>query len=256
MNQDFCYSEEFYQSVDNRASETAKVIFRELRNYINVTSMVDAGCGSGAWVRTAIDEGLTQTFGVDLSSSLNLIRRNKSFEKMLANGSLILNERDFVEDSKSNLPVADLAICLEVAEHLPPKIAASLVARLTEASRFVIFSAAQPGQGGTYHINERPIEYWVEEFAKYNFEPFDPFREILRNTQSVPRFYALNMLLFVSKGSINNDKRVVSKSSLDNVRVDRKDQLDKRTLIEKVRYAFIKKLPVKVVTALSKRLKY
>jgi len=256
MNQEFRYSKEFYHSVDNRASETAKVIFRELRNYLNVTTMVDAGCGSGAWARTAIDEGFTQAFGVDLSSSLDLIKKNKSFEKILANGNLILIERDFVKDSVSGLPVAELAICLEVAEHLPPEIGASLITRLTEASNFVIFSAAQPGQGGTYHINERPIEFWVEEFAKYNFEPFDPFREILRKSQNVPRFYALNMLLFVSKGSINTDKRVLDKHALNNARVVRKDQLDKRTLIEKMRYALIKKLPLKFVTALSKRFKY
>jgi SAM-dependent methyltransferase len=256
MNQEFDYSKEFYQSVDNRASETAKVIFRELRNYLSVTTMVDAGCGSGAWARTAIDEGLTQAFGVDLSSSLDLIKKNKSFEKILADGNLILIERDFVKDSVSGLPVAELAICLEVAEHLPPEIGASLITRLTEASNFVIFSAAQPGQGGTYHINERPIEFWVEEFAKYNFEPFDPFREILRKSENVPRFYALNMLLFVSKGSINTDKRVLDKHALNNARVVRNDQLDKRTLIEKMRYALIKKLPVKFVTALSKRFKY
>ena len=256
MNQKFNYSKEFYQSVDNRASETAKIMFQELRSYLSVTSIVDAGCGSGAWVRTAIEEGLIQAFGVDLNSSLNLIKKDKSFEEMLTNNNLILIERDFVEDSKSGLPAADLAICLEVAEHLPPEIAESLVARLTEASSFVVFSAAQPGQGGTYHINERPVEYWVEEFAKYNFDPFDPFREILRSSQSVPRFYALNMLLFVSRGSLNTDKRVLNKTALNNVKVVRKDQLDKRTLIEKIRYAFIKTLPVKIVTELSKRFKY
>ena len=256
MTQGFHYSEKFYSSVDLRASNTAKVVFKTLKSYIHVDSIVDAGCGSGAWVRTAIEGGVTRAYGLDLLSSLTLIAGNINFEKILTNGMLILKERDFVKDSQSKLPSADLAICLEVVEHLPPNIATSLVAKLAEASKFVVFSAAQPGQGGTYHINERPIEYWVEEFAKHNFEPFDPFREILNKSKDVPRFYALNMLLFVSKEALESDNRIVDKTVFDRVKVNNLRQLEKRTPLEKFRYTLMKKLPVRVVTALSMRLKY
>lgn len=256
MTQGFQYSDKFYSSVDRRASDTATIVFKTLRNYLHVESIVDAGCGSGAWVRSAIAEGMVRAYGIDLGSSLNLISGNISFKEILANGKLILKERDFVEDSESKLPSADLAICLEVAEHLPTKIATTVVAQLTEASKFVVFSAAQPGQGGTYHINERPLEYWVKEFAKYDFVPFDPFREVLRKGNNVPRFYALNMLLFVSKESFESDNRIIDKTALALVKITDLSQLEKRTPLERFRYALLRKLPVSVVTALSMRLKY
>jgi hypothetical protein len=155
------------------------------------------------------------------------------FKEQLNSGKIELIERDFVSDPISEFPKADLAICLEVLEHLPLSVANSLIARLTEASNFVIFSAAQPGQGGTYHINEQELKYWVDQFAKFDFEPFDPFRDILSQSKFVPRFYSLNMLLMVSKEGLSRENRV-----------------------EKIRYKLIAKLPVSTVTELSKKFKY
>jgi hypothetical protein len=48
----------------------------------------------------------------------------------------------------------DLAISLEVAEHLPEGSAGALVSTLIEAAPVVVFSAAIKGQSGTNHINE------------------------------------------------------------------------------------------------------
>ena len=42
-------------------------------------------------------------------------------------------------------------------------------------------SAAQPGQGGTGHINEQTTEYWMESFVAFAFV-FDPVKtDTLRN---------------------------------------------------------------------------
>ena len=194
MKQNYSYTEDFYRSVDKRASDTAKLVFTVLNEYVKVSSIVDAGCGSGAWIRTAIDMGIQRAIGLDLASSLTLIERNTDFKNYLEKGEIVLAERDFVFDPTSQFPKADLAVCLEVLEHLPPEVAVSMVARLAEASDFILFSAAQPGQGGTYHINEREISYWVTEFAKFGFDPYDPFREILGKANYVPRFYSLNMI--------------------------------------------------------------
>lgn len=63
----------------------------------------------------------------------------------------------------------DLAICLEVAEHIDPNEADNIVKKLTELAPTIIFSAAQPGQGGHGHINCQPKEYWEHKFGKLNF---------------------------------------------------------------------------------------
>jgi SAM-dependent methyltransferase len=256
MKQKYSYTEDFYKSVDKRASDTAKLVFTVLNKYVRVSSIVDAGCGSGAWIRTAIDTGIQQAIGLDLASSLTLIEKNTDFKKYLEKGEIVLVERDFVFDPTSHFPKADLAVCLEVLEHLPPEVAVKLVARLAEASDFILFSAAQPGQGGTYHINEREIVYWVTEFAKFGFDPYDPFREILGKMNYVPRFYSLNMILFVSRDALQLDEAIIDRSSLLELKISDSKLFDKRTILEKIRYKIVGNLPVSVVTALSKRLKY
>ena len=256
MQQEFEYSEAFYRSVDKRAAETASLVFKVLSRYVKGKSILDLGCGSGAWLLAALEHGYTSAIGVDLSSSLNLIRKKATFQKHISDKSLLLIEKDFVTDPLSAIGSADVSICLEVVEHLPSEIAKSLVKLLTETSHFVVFSAAQPGQGGTHHINEQTIAYWVEEFARYNFHPFDLFRSTLANQKDVPRFYALNMLLFVSGDNMKSKMLILNEESLYAKKVKDISQLDKRGYLEKIRYAIVRQLSVKFVTRISKRFKY
>jgi SAM-dependent methyltransferase len=60
---------------------------------------------------------------------------------------------------------ADLAYCIEVAEHLPAELGDRLVAFLAATAPLVLFTAAHPGQGGQGHVNEQPREYWIDRFA-------------------------------------------------------------------------------------------
>ena len=63
----------------------------------------------------------------------------------------------------------DLCMCLEVAEHIDEALADQLVNRLVGVAPTVMFSAAQPGQGGHGHINCQPKEYWAHKFAQRNY---------------------------------------------------------------------------------------
>jgi len=63
----------------------------------------------------------------------------------------------------------ELVISFEVAEHIPPQFHPQLIRSLAEASsKYLIFSAARPGQGGTGHVNEsmHRAEWWIERFAR------------------------------------------------------------------------------------------
>ena len=74
----------------------------------------------------------------------------------------------------------DLAVCIEVAEHLPGLISRALVKMLTEAAPVVWFSAAYPGQGGDGHINERPAGFWEALFGELGFRPDEEATERIR----------------------------------------------------------------------------
>jgi SAM-dependent methyltransferase len=95
----------------------------------------------------------------------------------------------------------DVAICLETAEHLPPWSAPGLVRALTR-SPTVIFSAAQPLQGGTAHMNERPLTYWQARFASEAFE-LDPADQAFRDEVGrldLPWWYGRNVQIFRRRG--------------------------------------------------------
>jgi len=95
----------------------------------------------------------------------------------------------------------DLAICLEVAEHVPQSAAATLVESLTSAAPIVVFSAAIPGQGGTNHSNEQWQDFWVAEFAKQGYKAVDVIRPIIWQNPDIRYWYKQNILLFMKPGA-------------------------------------------------------
>jgi hypothetical protein len=69
-----------------------------------------------------------------------------------------------------SMGVFDIAVCTEVAEHLPADAAATLVTSLVSLSNVVLFTAATPGQGGRHHQNEQPHAHWESLFAEHGFK--------------------------------------------------------------------------------------
>lgn len=129
-------------------------LFPEARRY------VDVGCGSGAYAAEAIRRE-HPTVGLEKSRAGRLLARRQGVDC-----------RRF--DLRRSLPAFDdvsfdLAYCFEVAEHLPVELGESLVDAICSLAQKVVFSAAQPGQGGTGHINEQPADYWHARFASRGF---------------------------------------------------------------------------------------
>ncbi len=91
----------------------------------------------------------------------------------------------------------DVALCLEVAEHLLPWHAGRLLDALTGCPT-IVFSAASPGQGGTLHVNERPAGYWIRRFEALGYalgRDDAAFRLDLAAVR-VPPWYAANAHIF------------------------------------------------------------
>ncbi len=95
---------------------------------------------------------------------------------------------------------ADLVSCVEVLEHIPESQATDAVAAIcARSSRYVYFSAAQPGQGGIGHINEQPESYWIGKFLGQGMSLDTEATEILRKKlQPLERCWwlARNALIF------------------------------------------------------------
>jgi 3-dehydroquinate dehydratase len=60
---------------------------------------------------------------------------------------------------------ADVVLCLEVAEHIDNSQSDDVVKIVSNSTeKYLIWTAAQPGQGGEGHINCQLREYWLEKF--------------------------------------------------------------------------------------------
>ena len=93
-----------------------------------------------------------------------------------------------------NLATFDLALCLEVLEHIDPDAGDRLVGELCGLAPSVLFSAAVPGQGGHGHVNEQWPAYWVERFHHHGFRSSGALRWTFWNDVSVEYWYRQNLL--------------------------------------------------------------
>jgi hypothetical protein len=188
------YNSKFFANIDEGSYSSAKKILKLVQSYVQPTSVIDVGCGAGSWLRAAMEvfslrpENVT---GIDgkytkdrhVNSPFNLLFFNLTRPLRIA--------KQF-----------DLAICVEVAEHLSIERAVGFVSDLCNLSDVIIFSAAIPGQGGTGHINEQWPEYWRKLFLDQSYLMFDPIREAIWCMNEVAPWYAQNSFIFVSRMQI------------------------------------------------------
>ncbi len=158
-------------------------------------SVVDFGCGLGSWLKIFKDCGVNKLLGLDGS----WVDKSK-FEISVLN---TFKEIDLEKEVKLEEKF-DLAISLEVAEHLHEKSASLFVKNLVDAADLIIFSAAVPMQGGQNHINEQPLTYWVDLFKQHQYKFYDILRGRIWDMKDVFWWYRQNIVVF-SKYELNID---------------------------------------------------
>lgn len=184
------YTESFFAGQEGRSYLSAKKIIPFVADIIQPQSVIDIGCGVGYWLKVWKEEyNLTDLVGIDgpyvspaqLKVPVEMIR----FQDLK---QPIKMDRRF-----------DLAMSLEVAEHLPSSLSADFIKSLTDLSDIILFSAAIVGQEGTFHINEQPPEYWAKIFATFGYVPVDYIREKVWNDPDVEWWYQQNVLIYVKQ---------------------------------------------------------
>ncbi len=195
MNE-IAYSREFYAAQSAGSLASARVVLSELFSKVPAKSAVDVGCGVAPWLRVAIDLGVEHAVGIDgnyVNPDTLLVDPNQFRPCDLESQNLT----SVIDPGRR----FDLAICMEVAEHLSPGRAASFVAELCELSDLILFSAAIPGQGGTNHFNEQWPRYWAALFGDNGFRCLDVLRPRLWEREECEWWYLQNVLLFAKRNS-------------------------------------------------------
>lgn len=180
------YSKDFYLELAKTSDTSAKVLVPILIEKFQPLSVVDFGCGSGSFPRAFIANGIIDILGIEGDWVLQFESiKDERWLKVHNLTSPIFLQKKF-----------DLAICLEVAEHLPPEYSRLLITSLVDASDRIAFSAAIPGQSGTEHINLQFPDYWGKLFEEHEyFLEWDPRNEIW-NTKGLAPWYKQNLLIF------------------------------------------------------------
>jgi SAM-dependent methyltransferase len=192
MNQPLNYSTDYYSGIQSGSAPSAREVARLIVELTRPASVVDVGCGSGAWTRAFKEAGVAKVLGIDgfYVKDEQLLIDPKEFRRADLSQPLKLDER------------FDLTVSLEVAEHLPESRAGSFVSDLARLSSVIMFSAAVPGQGGTHHINERWPSYWVPLFQTQGYECFDVVRPKIWNNPQVKWWFRQNIFMFVHRDSV------------------------------------------------------
>jgi SAM-dependent methyltransferase len=180
------YTPEFFASQQVESLQSAQEVVPILCDMIHPASVVDIGCGVGTWLSVFKGQGISEIQGVD-GTYVNTAQLHIPRENFLPH------------DLTQPLPLArrfDLAMSLEVAEHLPEACAESFIQTLTRLAPVVLFSAAIPMQDGTGHVNEQWPEYWIEQFARQGYLLLDCMRPRLWENPKVAWWYAQNMFLY------------------------------------------------------------
>jgi SAM-dependent methyltransferase len=157
-----------------------------LLEIVEPRSVIDVGCGVGAWLVECRKHGVHDVLGLDSA-------------EMLATQSALGSNEQMAVDLEGFEPLDrrfDLALCLEVAEHVPTDSADALVNFLTEVAPVVAFSAAIPAQGGIGHVNEQWPHYWRSRFEARGFRQYDGLRSVLWNDGRVAWWYRQNLFLY------------------------------------------------------------
>jgi len=181
------YNDDFFTAHEESTRVSAREAVPVILEHVRAASVVDVGCGMGIWLAEFKTRGVTDYLGIDG----DYVRRDR-----LAIDPSRFHSRDLSQPFDVGRRF-DLAVSLEVAEHLPEKSADSFVASLTALAPVVLFSAAIPFQGGTGHVNEQWPEYWHEKFAHRGYVIVDCLRALLWKSPTIMPWYPQNMFFFV-----------------------------------------------------------
>ncbi len=231
------YTEEFFEYIERGSTASARRFSAFMTPLLGVNSILDVGCGRGAWLREWRNAGVKVVHGADGP----YVRRD----------SLLIPAEDFsAVDLSQKFDLGrryDLVSSLEVAEHLPPSASEAFISSLVAHSDLILFSAATRGQGGENHINERPLWYWQGVFAEHGYVAFDAIRPHFQHDAMVEPWYRYNSILYASTARIPTLPPPVLATRVQGNRVEEIGDLRWH-----VRRSLLRFLPNKAVTTLSK----
>lgn len=182
------YDQKFIRYAANSSRYGASKVIPVLLSALDVGSVLDVGCAGGGWLSEWRRAGIADVFGVD-GAYVELA--DLEIEPELFRAADLAHPFELGR-------TFDLVQSLEVAEHIDEMASSVFVSNLVKhAGRYILFSAAVPGQGGEYHVNEQPYDFWRKRFAENGFSAYDFVRPRIAADNRISFWYRYNIILFV-----------------------------------------------------------
>ena len=146
-----------YNFIENEEQPCADRIGEYIKQRYNPNKVIDIGCGPGMYVYAIRNQGVNAV-GLDIDPVVDGKEHLSRVDLLTLDGS----------------EKADMVICFEVAEHIDPHYQDKVVEAVynsIEPGGKLIWTAAQPGQGGVGHINCRKKEFWLDKFVSRGLVP-------------------------------------------------------------------------------------
>lgn len=199
------YNEIFYRYQREGAVRSARNVLPKVNTVLRPASILDVGCGAGAWLSVHSELGLRDVVGIDgtyVDRSVLMIDESSFFPKDISKCFDLGRTFDLVQ-------------CLEVGEHIPERCSNVLVDNLVRHGKRILFSAATRGQGGENHVNEQGYDYWRGLFAKREYVLFDFVRPLIAGDECIEPWYRYNILFFAHAREVARLSPLVTKALID-----------------------------------------
>lgn len=189
-----------YEHMRNQhTAQGAMVALPVLLHGVEARSLIDVGCGTGTWLRAALEMGISDACGVD---GIRLP------QDQLHVPVAMIHTCDLRDDWYLGRRF-DVVLCLEVAEHLPSESAEAFIRKLTDCGDRIIFSAACSWQGGQNHVNAQWPAYWQALFNANGYACRDNLRWKLWEDDRIEPWYRQNIFLAEKNNTAaGNERRI------------------------------------------------
>lgn len=164
---------QFLSEWDTNEAAAARVVQEWLDIQFNPESVIDLGCGAGTFLTLFQYRGIF-ALGIDAEDTAQEHLTN--FMQYDLTQPLIVSKK------------FDLALCLEVIEHIEQKYERVLINSISNAADVIIFSGAKPGQVGEHHVNCNTKEYWLALFKAKGIELWQEKNEQLKELLKAKEF--------------------------------------------------------------------